>query len=253
MTQGERYPSNEVADESVGAAEIAKLPTVEEKDHDNLLYVVDIIQQEANRVNEDKKRIFRSEIMDELEIIQKKLHKLLAENDNVVDIEKLERDDFVVDVERQEQFVADGEHVCNLIRKDAEKETLKLKLLHEIVKKNTWDTMEVQSKACKSILNDQLLWNFSLRSLRPEEKRIYKQIELQRKIELMSRAQRLEKQVKEALDECEFSQEIKKHHDKEKNIYIPLEVKEEYFMNRLRGKPNFIDDDAIKKVQEAID
>lgn len=137
LTQGERYPSNEVADESVGAAEIAKLPTVEEKDHDSLLYVVDIIQQEANRVNEDKKRIFRSEIMDELEIIQKKLHKLLSENDNVVDIEKLERDDFVIDVERQEQFVADGEHVCNLIRKDAEKETLKLKLLHEIVKKNT--------------------------------------------------------------------------------------------------------------------
>jgi hypothetical protein len=43
-----------------------------------------------------------------------------------VDIEKLERDEFVVDVERQEQFVEDGEQVCNLIRQDAEKETLKL-------------------------------------------------------------------------------------------------------------------------------
>lgn len=48
--------------------------------------------------------------------------------------------------------------------------------------------MEVQSKACKSILNDQLLWNFSLRKRRPEEERLYKQIVTQRKVELMARA-----------------------------------------------------------------
>lgn len=41
--------------------------------------------------------------------------------------------------------------------------------------------------------------------------------------------------------------------DKEKNIEIPMEAKEEYFMNRLRGKPQFVDDDAIKLVQAAID
>ena len=63
----------------------------------------------------------------------------------------------------------------------------------------------------------------------------------------------MEKAVKETLDECEFSQDYKKHHDKEKNITVPLEVKEEYFMNRLRGKPSYIDDDAIAKVQAAID
>ena len=126
LTQGERYPTAEQPDEPEGAAEIGKLSTIEEREQEDIPYIVDIIQEEANRVNEEKKRIFRTEIMDELEIIQKKLHKLLAENENVVDIEKLERDDFVVDVERQEQFVADGEHVCSLIRKDAEKETLKL-------------------------------------------------------------------------------------------------------------------------------
>jgi hypothetical protein len=38
--------------------------------------------------------------MDELEKIQRKLHEILADNEKVVDIEKLERDEFVVDVER---------------------------------------------------------------------------------------------------------------------------------------------------------
>ena len=43
-----------------------------------------------------------------------------------MDIEKLERDEFVVDVERQQEFIELGENTCNEIKQDAEKETLKL-------------------------------------------------------------------------------------------------------------------------------
>jgi hypothetical protein len=64
--------------------------------------------------------------MDELEKIQRKLHEILADNEKVVDIEKLERDEFVVDVERQQEFIELGENTCNEIKQDAEKETLKL-------------------------------------------------------------------------------------------------------------------------------
>jgi hypothetical protein len=49
-------------------------------------------------------------------------------------------------------------------------------LLRERLKTNTYDTMLVQSKACKSILSDKLLFNFSIRKPRIEEERIYKQI-----------------------------------------------------------------------------
>lgn len=89
--------------------------------------------------------------------------------------------------------------------------------------------MEIQSKACKSILSDRMLFNYSIRKRLPEEERIYKQIIIQRKIELMEKYSKIERGVSEALKETEFSQE--------KN--------EEYFMNRIRGKPMFIDDDAI--------
>jgi len=40
-----------------------------------------------------------------LGVIQAKLKELLHENNNVTEIEKLERDEFVVDVEKQTQFV----------------------------------------------------------------------------------------------------------------------------------------------------
>ena len=81
--------------------------------------------------------------MHELAKIQNKLQEILAENEKVVDIEKLERDEFVVDVERQLEFIELGENTCNEIKQDAEKETLKLQLLREIVQKNTYDNMEV--------------------------------------------------------------------------------------------------------------
>lgn len=41
-------------------------------------------------------------VMEELKVIKNKLHDLLAENEKVTEIERLERDDFVIDVERSE-------------------------------------------------------------------------------------------------------------------------------------------------------
>lgn len=59
------------------------------------------------------------------------------------EIERLERDEFVIDVERSEQVNAEGQRVCEDIRKEAEKTTLKLELLRERVQQSTWDKMEV--------------------------------------------------------------------------------------------------------------
>ena len=47
-----------------------------------------------------KKERFREEIMSELEVIKSKLNELLDENDRVTEIERLERDEFVIDVEK---------------------------------------------------------------------------------------------------------------------------------------------------------
>lgn len=47
---------------------------------------------------------YKMGVMEELKVIKNKLHDLLAENEKVTEIEKLERDDFVIDVERSEQI-----------------------------------------------------------------------------------------------------------------------------------------------------
>ena len=107
--------------------------------------------------------------MQELKIIKNKLHDLLAENEKVTDIERLERDDFVIDVERGQQINEEGEKICDEIRKEAEKTTLKLELLKERVQQSTWDKMEVQNKAVRSIKGDMLVFNYGIRKRNAEE------------------------------------------------------------------------------------
>ena len=80
----------------------------------------------------------------DLSKIKDKLLALLAENERVTDIERLERDDFIIDVDRKERVVTEGEKECEDIRKEAEKTVLRLELLRDRVKHSTWDTMEIQ-------------------------------------------------------------------------------------------------------------
>lgn len=89
--------------------------------------------------------------MGELSQIKDKLNALLAENERVTDIERLERDEFIIDVGRSQKVVEEGDNECEEIRKEAERTVLRLELLRERVKQSTWDKMEVQQRAIKSI------------------------------------------------------------------------------------------------------
>lgn len=101
-------------------------------------------------------------------------------------------------------------------------------MLRERVEEKTWAKMETQQKAIKSISTDTLLMNFALRKREPKEEKILNYIKNQRVIELTEKYNRIEKQLKECLSEIEFSKQ-----------------KEGYFMNRMCGKPEFMDNDAI--------
>ena len=88
--------------------------------------------------------------------------------------------------------------------------------------------MEVQSKACKSIQSDKLIFNYAIRKREPKETRRRGFLWNQRKVELRQKVERLEKKHREALDEAEFNG-----------------AHEEYIMNRIANKPAFMTNDAI--------
>lgn len=130
---------------------------------DQLKLFKDIMLAEFYRLNEIKKEQFKKDIMIGLNDIRNKLQNLLKDNTRVTEIEKLDRNEFVIDVQKQEHFIEEGESVCNEIREQADKTTLRLELLRERVIDSTWEKMDVQSKATKSIQGETLLYNYSIR------------------------------------------------------------------------------------------
>ena len=78
---------------------------------------------------------------------------------------------------------------------------LKLELYRERIKEQTWDNMEVQQRAVKSISSEEILHNFSIRKKNPEEQKILAIIIRQRQIELTEKYKRIEANMKEVLDE----------------------------------------------------
>jgi Rps23 Pro-64 3,4-dihydroxylase Tpa1-like proline 4-hydroxylase len=136
----------------------------------------------------------------------------------------------VVDLLKQTQFIEEGDNVCTDIRKEAEKTNLKLELLQKRIKESTWDKMhkDYHSKAMKSVQNDTLLYNFSIRNKTDHEVKTLSMLVVQRKIELMEKYRRIENKLKECINMRDFSH-----------------VGEGFFMNRMAGKPSFMTDESI--------
>lgn len=142
LTHGS-LPSTEISFEnSQERQKVAAIPSCQPVPVDQLPTYEQVMAEEFQKHNEERKKVFFKEIMGELNQIKGSLHQLLIDNENVTDIEKLERDDFVIDVAKADELWKKGEAVCDDIRKKAELTSLTMKLLKERVVANTWDQME---------------------------------------------------------------------------------------------------------------
>jgi hypothetical protein len=207
---------------------LASLPLVERCAVSKIKLFTQLLREEFMAREEAKKQQFRGVMLEELEQIKAKLMDLLEENERVTDIERLDRDEFIIDEKRMENVVNEGVKESEEIRKEAEKTVLRLELLRERVMESTWNTMQTQQTAIKSIQGDTLIFNYPVRKRLPQELRRLDQIKTMRVIELREKMKRLESQLRESLDEEEFTK-----------------LEEDYMMNRLRGRPDFVEDESI--------
>lgn len=172
--EAEQYPNLPQSAPLEGTSEIARVPAVESTSVENIMLFTEILSLQFEKANQERKEQFRKDVMIELNVIRSKLHELLQENEQVSEIEKLDRDEFVIDVLKADQFYQEGEKTCDAIRNEAEKTVLKLELLKERVIDSTWNKMQVQSRAIQSIQQDgakMLLYNFGIRKRTPAEEK----------------------------------------------------------------------------------
>ena len=240
---GKPNPSKPIqGDPSMGAA-LDKMDKVDRVPGSQIKLYKQILQEEFTRQQASAKAQFKDNMMQELNKIRQGLMELLAENERCTEIEKLERDDFVIDVNRKDRVERAGDEECDAIRKEAKWTCLKLQLLKERLSQQTWETMQVKQTAIASIYSDLLVFNYPIRQRTKAEKRRLAQMFNMRKIDLLDTMRNIDNKLVDTLNECEFTNgEVSYEGGQLDRKFI-----EEYFVNRVRGKVSFGEDDCIEK------
>jgi hypothetical protein len=157
-------------DASIGLA-LNNMEQVERVPGSQIKLYKQILTEELEQQQAASKQAFKESMSGELAKIRAGLMALLAENERVTDIERLDRDEFVIDLSRKTQVEDGGAAECDKIRYEAKRTVAKFSLLWDRLKAKTWDTMEDDSqlKAVQSIMQPKLVYNYPLRKRTPAE------------------------------------------------------------------------------------
>ncbi|XP_010158865.1 PREDICTED: WD repeat-containing protein 96 [Eurypyga helias] len=137
-----------------------------------------VIREESQRFANQKK---------ELQMGIKKLHntiqKMMRENEQVPDIEKLEQQEFSLDVEELERAQAEAEQEVARVRKEIEMENLANRYLQNVIKHECWDAMCVKGRAVKCFRMACEVRNYPLKEHSEEEVETLEKVLRLKKIE----------------------------------------------------------------------
>ncbi|XP_063261434.1 cilia- and flagella-associated protein 43 isoform X2 [Prinia subflava] len=98
-----------------------------------------------------------------------KIQKMMHENEEVPDIEKLELREFNLNLEQQEQVEAEVDEDVARARKEIEMKTLSYRYLQDLIKYDCWDVMCVKGRAVKCFHMDCEVSNYPLKERSKEE------------------------------------------------------------------------------------
>ncbi|CAN8216018.1 unnamed protein product, partial [Coccothraustes coccothraustes] len=126
------------------------------------------------------------------ETIQKMMH----ENEQVPDIEKLELWEFNLDLEEQEQVQAEAEENVARARREIEMEILSYCYLQDLIKFECWDDMCVKERAVKCFHMDCEVRNYPLKERSREELESLKEVlQLKRTADLQAQKKTLDSET----------------------------------------------------------
>ncbi|KRX02904.1 WD40-repeat-containing domain [Pseudocohnilembus persalinus] len=190
------------------------------------------LQEEFIRSQKEIREKQKQEIQSNLMGIKSELEVLLNNNENAEELEKLKRDDFVIDIETRDQILKQGEIECEKIRENAQKENYKQEILHNRLLEKTWNTMKTHLKAINGLDTNIIVYNYHIRQRSEKELQQLKWIQNLRKIELKEQKLRKENQEQEIVDIFEFIDEPNKYivngvAEKPQMVLIDYEAQEE--------------------------
>ncbi|KAM6443389.1 cilia- and flagella-associated protein 43 [Liasis olivaceus] len=138
------------------------------------------IKEETDHFAEKKK-----ELKHGIKVLRKKIQEMMFENSMVPKIERLDQQEFNLDVEEQEKQQIHSNSEVERVRKDIEMENLANCYLREMIKQECWDTMSVKGRLIKTIHSSCEVQNYPMKERSPEEKEMLERVLYLKKIELV--------------------------------------------------------------------
>uniref|UniRef100_A0A3P8XTF8 Cilia- and flagella-associated protein 43 n=1 Tax=Esox lucius TaxID=8010 RepID=A0A3P8XTF8_ESOLU len=108
---------------------------------------------------------------------------MMRENEMLPVMEKLEQQEFNLDVDEQKRLQAEGEQEVTRVRNEIELENLAKCYLRDVLKKECWDSMKVKGQAIKAFHSENEVKNYPMKERTQQELGELHRVESIRKIE----------------------------------------------------------------------
>ncbi|KAL2083728.1 hypothetical protein ACEWY4_021501 [Coilia grayii] len=166
---------------------------------------LELVSKEENQKFAEIKQNLRKSI----KVLRDTIQVMMRENEGLPEMERLEQQEFNLDVAEKKRLQAEGEQEVQRVRSEIEMENLAKSYLREVLKKECWDSMKVKGKAIKAFHSSYEVMNYPMRDRTQKELDELLLVENMRKIELAdSKLQRdFLEQRNHALTECEDEEE----------------------------------------------
>nr|XP_060624330.1 cilia- and flagella-associated protein 43 [Anolis sagrei ordinatus] len=136
------------------------------------------VKNETTKFGEKRKEVKRG-----IKGLRKKIQEMMYENSMSPKIERLDQQEFNLDVEEQEKQQVHSVAEVTRVKKDIEMESLANRYLREIIKQECWNAMSVKGRSVKTFHLSCEVQNYPMRERTPEEQQMLERIQYMKKIE----------------------------------------------------------------------
>ncbi|XP_034040088.1 cilia- and flagella-associated protein 43 [Thalassophryne amazonica] len=151
----------------------------------------EVVKADNQQYSEIKKNLRRG-----IEELRDTIKTMMQENEKLPDNERLELFEFNLDVEEQRRLDAMVEQEVTRVRKEIEWENLTKCYLRDVIKREFWDSMKVNSKSVKAFHSEHEVRNYPMKERSEEELEELHRVENMRRIEMAACANWLKKRAK---------------------------------------------------------
>ncbi|XP_042289784.1 cilia- and flagella-associated protein 43 isoform X1 [Thunnus maccoyii] len=135
--------------------------------------------EEDNQQYSETKKNLRKRTKEMRDIIQE----MIRENEKAPEIERLELQEFNLDVEEQKRLDAMAEQEVSRVRNEIELEILEKCYLRDVLKRECWDSMKVKGRAIKAFHSEHEVKNYLLKERSEKELEDLHRVEIMRTME----------------------------------------------------------------------